>query len=509
MWGPDGTHLVMARRDRGPDVSDARLVGRARAGDQDAFAQLVRRYRASVRSMCRRILGDTAEADDVEQEASLQAYLGLERLADASNFGPWFHAIGANLARKAIRKRRPTPMGDLREDQHVLWLAADPGPEDAVGAREIHDLILACLLAVPQVNREALVRYYLGGYTYAEIAAILGVPTSTVRGRLFAGRRRLRRALMETPLAAEWRKELMRETELVPVRVGDFVGRTMDLAHRMVLLREEDGRREMPVMMTPDEGDAVEGALAETPPQPPVHDLVLRALQAMRGRVERSVVDNLDEDSCYAKVLLTGPDGSQTVDARASDGIVLALLTGARVYVARAVFDQEAIDPLDMTQRRRMAAAARAAIQQRLKDRGAVPELVPPEPHRSLDPAARSQAEDSLGRLVAELGARSALLIEQGGTVLASHGPGDPGLAARYAAARALGDTDLTELSMLDLFPEEEVDCVVHATSTDGQLRLEAALPVGFGEQTAEQARAQGERLQMTVDELAVLLPSR
>jgi hypothetical protein len=136
---------------------------------------------------------------------------------------------------------------------------------------------------VPQVNREALIRYYIGGYTYAEIAEIAGVSISTVRGRLFAGRRRLRRALMETPLVAQWREELMRESELVPVRVGDFVGRTMDQAHRMVLLHEQGGRRELPVTMTPDEGDAVEGALAETPPQPPVHALLVRVLQAMRA----------------------------------------------------------------------------------------------------------------------------------------------------------------------------------------------------------------------------------
>jgi hypothetical protein len=155
-----------------------------------------------------------------------------------------------------------------------------------------------------------------------------------------------------------------------------------------------------------------------------------------------------------------------------------------------------------------MAAAARAAIHKRLQDRGPLPELVPPEPSRALDPVARSQAEDSLGRLVAELGARSAFLLEQGGAVLASHGPGDPGIAARYAAARALGDTDLVELSMLDLFPEEEVDCVLHATSDDGQLRLEAALPIGFGGQTAEEARARGERLKTTVEELAILLAS-
>jgi bifunctional DNase/RNase len=282
-------------------------------------------------------------------------------------------------------------------------------------------------------------RYYIGGYTYAEIAEILGVSANTVKGRLLAGHRRLRRALMDTLLAAGWREELMRETELVPVRVGDFVGRTMDLAHRMVLLHEQDGRRELAVMMTPDEGDAVEGALAETPPQPPVHALLVRALQAMRGRIDRVVIDRLNEDSSYAKVLLAGPGDSQAVDARASDGIVLALLTGPASTLPAPVFEREAIDPLDMTQRRRMAAAARAAIQKRLKDRGPLPELVLPEPNRALDPAARSQAEDSLGRLVAELGARSAFLLGQAGTVLASHGPGGPGIAARCAAQGRLG----------------------------------------------------------------------
>jgi len=247
------------------------------------------------------------------------------------------------------------------------------------------------------------------------------------------------------------------------------------------------------------------GCWPRRPRSRPYTPLFSGALQALRGRIDRIVIDRLDEDSSYAKVQLTSPDDSQTVDARASDGIVLALLTGTRVYVARPVFERGAIDPLDMTQRRKMAAAARAALHKRLNDRGPLPELELPEPQRSLDPVARSQAEDSLARLVAELGARSAFLTGQEGAVLASHGPGDPGLAARYAAARALGDIDLTELSMLDLFPEEEVDCILHATSDDGQLRLEAALPLGFGGQTAEHARAQGERLKTTLDELAVL----
>jgi RNA polymerase sigma-70 factor, ECF subfamily len=497
----------MAGEDHDRIADDAHLVGRARAGDRGAFGELLSRYRESVRGVCPRILGEASEADDVAQEASLQAYLGLDHLVEASSFGPWFHAIAANLARKSIRGRRPTPMGAVHDDQRVLWRSPEPTPEEALAAREVHELILSCLAGVSQVNREALISHYLGGYTYAEMAAILGVSPSTIRGRLFAGRRQLRRVLMEGPRSA-WREERMKESELIPVRVGDFVGRTMDLAHRMVLLHEADGPRELPVTMTPDEGDAVEGALAETPPQPPVHALLVRALQAVGGRIDGVLIDRLSENTAYAQVLLTGPGGGRTVEARASDGIALALLSGADVSVARSIFDQEGIDPLDMEQRRELAAAARTTLRKRLEDRGPLPDLDPVTPRQSVDPAVRSYAEDVLRELASEIGARSALLMEEEGGVLAVHGPVDPDLVGRYAAARARKDTDLLELVMLDLFPEDEVDCIIHATSNDGRLRLEASLPIGFGAQTREAAAAQGERLKETIEGLAVLLPS-
>jgi Sigma-70 region 2 len=107
----DGTH----RRD------DAELVAAVLAGDREAFGPLLARWQASVLRLCRRLLGSGPQAEDVAQEAAVQAFVGLPRLADPSRSGAWLLAIAANLARMALRRR------------HLL--ALDGLPADAAGLR--------------------------------------------------------------------------------------------------------------------------------------------------------------------------------------------------------------------------------------------------------------------------------------------------------------------------------------------------------------------------------------
>jgi RNA polymerase sigma-70 factor (ECF subfamily) len=85
--------------------SDAELVTLTLAGERAAFEPLLVRHYASVERLCRRLLGSPVEAQDVAQEAALQAFLGLARLDAPVRFGAWLHAIAANLARMALRRR--------------------------------------------------------------------------------------------------------------------------------------------------------------------------------------------------------------------------------------------------------------------------------------------------------------------------------------------------------------------------------------------------------------------
>src|SRR5512132_3341290 len=85
---------------------DAELVTAILAGDREAFGPLLARWQASTLRLCRRLLGPGPQAEDVAQEAAVQAFLGLPRLADPARFGAWLHAIAANRARMALRRRR-------------------------------------------------------------------------------------------------------------------------------------------------------------------------------------------------------------------------------------------------------------------------------------------------------------------------------------------------------------------------------------------------------------------
>src|ERR1035437_6712477 len=85
--------------------SDSSLVASARNGDRGAFAVLFLRHEAILRALCRRSLADSSLADDIVQEAALQAMLNLDRLRDKSRFGPWLCGIGLNLCRRWLRER--------------------------------------------------------------------------------------------------------------------------------------------------------------------------------------------------------------------------------------------------------------------------------------------------------------------------------------------------------------------------------------------------------------------
>ena len=95
------------QRDRSHEQDDAILVASVLAGEREAFDILLQRYASSVQRLCTTLLGTTVEAQDIAQEAALQAFLGLSRLRDPARFAAWFHAIAANLGWAAHGCRPP------------------------------------------------------------------------------------------------------------------------------------------------------------------------------------------------------------------------------------------------------------------------------------------------------------------------------------------------------------------------------------------------------------------
>lgn len=326
---------------------DAQLVLAARGGDRAALGALVAHWHPGVLQLCRRLLGPGPEAEDVAQDAILAACLSLERLREPARFGPWMLAIAANLARMTLRRRRLLSLEALDEPPGLvtLWSAATPDPAEVAALRELHDAIVAALAELSPLSREAVIGFYLEGYSYAELAALLNVPVGTLKGRLVFGRRQLRRRLNTWLPDGHTHKQKevpVEQPALIPVLI-DSVRVSLKTRHRSVVLREQEGERLLPIFIGPAEADAIaQGLAGQQLPRPMTHDLSLRLLEPLGATVREVVVTRITDQTFFADVVVQHGAASYHVDARPSDALALAVRAGAPILVARAVLDEAA-----------------------------------------------------------------------------------------------------------------------------------------------------------------------
>jgi RNA polymerase sigma-70 factor (ECF subfamily) len=177
-------------------VGEAALVERARGGDQQAFTALVDGRLAPTFRTVIAILGNEADARDATQEIFLRTWRNLPGLREPDLFGAWFGRIVVNTCRSAMRGRRRRIVREISVD--VLsdaghQLASSASPHDARSA-EI-DVLNRALDRLSVADRTLLALHHFEHLSLGVIAERLGVPSKTVKSRLFTARRSLERAL--------------------------------------------------------------------------------------------------------------------------------------------------------------------------------------------------------------------------------------------------------------------------------------------------------------------------
>ncbi|MFO7170841.1 MAG: RNA polymerase sigma factor [Chloroflexota bacterium] len=164
---------------------DARLVADIRAGDEAAFEALVGRYQAPLYHYLRGFVGDADQARDLLQDTFLHAHQALDSLADAAQVRPWLYRIAHNLACSYLRRQRL-----------IRWLPLLP--HHRAPARERGTLeaahVEAALTQVPPEQRAPLLLHLVAGFSYAEVAGLLGITEGAVRMRISRGRAAFRAA---------------------------------------------------------------------------------------------------------------------------------------------------------------------------------------------------------------------------------------------------------------------------------------------------------------------------
>ena len=181
------------------DPEDHRLIAECLEGRTAAYGELVRRYQDRLYNTIYRLLDNAEDAQDVLQEAFLNAYVSLDKFKGDAQFFTWLYRIAFNAAISLRRKRRrqlSVRMGRRLEGHAEPLDVSDASrPEHGIEREEEEKRIQEGLNRLSPDHRIVLILKDIEGQKYSQMAEILGVPVGTIRSRLHRARMELRAIL--------------------------------------------------------------------------------------------------------------------------------------------------------------------------------------------------------------------------------------------------------------------------------------------------------------------------
>ena len=184
---PDKTTITKA-------ASETQLIARAQRGDEAAFEAVFTAHKRRVYSLCLRMTGDTAEAEDLAQEAFLQLFRKMSTFRGESAFTTWLHRLVVNVVLMRLRKKGiPQVSLDEPDTSHGEPIKRDYGDDDRRLLGSIDRIRLArAIESLPQGYRTVFVLHDVEGYEHNEIAQIMNCSVGNSKSQLHKARLKLR-----------------------------------------------------------------------------------------------------------------------------------------------------------------------------------------------------------------------------------------------------------------------------------------------------------------------------
>lgn len=183
--------------------SDHALIELTKNGDEDAFAEIVKRYRNPITNYLYRFLNDYEEAVDLAQETFVRVYFAIERYHTDYAFSTYIYRIATNLAISEIRKRKRrkllslTGLFQTEEDSETEFQPPDERslPDEDLMENEQSRVIAKAIATLPDKYRAPIVLRDVEGKSYEEVAAILNLGLGTTKSRISRARGLLKEKL--------------------------------------------------------------------------------------------------------------------------------------------------------------------------------------------------------------------------------------------------------------------------------------------------------------------------
>ncbi len=176
------------------EIPDEELMRQVALGSRDCLSSLMRRNATSLLTFIRRMTGEVQASEEVFQDVFLAVWVQRGSYQHPRSFRAWLFGIAAKKCRTAARRAKAPPVS-LEALNETGPLSGDRSPVDALVAEETASLVQTAVLLLPTQQRAVVVLRVWNGFSYAEIAELVGASESTVRSHMFHGLASLRRHL--------------------------------------------------------------------------------------------------------------------------------------------------------------------------------------------------------------------------------------------------------------------------------------------------------------------------
>lgn len=331
------------------EVTDAILVTRALADDTQAFTQLIERYQMMALFIAQRYAGNHEIAQELMQEALLQAYLSLHRLRDPARFKSWFYGIVLNLCRSWVREQVNIP--DMQDLQLSHGELCEADPQQIIEESELCEVLREAVAVLSPNNRAVALLFYYEDRSIQSIASVLCISPTAVRNRLLKGREQLRAHLRTQypDIPVKTPRHYRRRTTMVPMTLARVQQQEKLLRTTVVLV--DKPRQQALVLWFMTERDFSSRMRMFTSAQqkaaaaePLTTDFIMNILQTLHGTLDGVEIATLQADILYARVKLRDSDGTQQrIKARLENALPLVIESHCSIDVAEEVLERQGI----------------------------------------------------------------------------------------------------------------------------------------------------------------------
>jgi RNA polymerase sigma-70 factor (ECF subfamily) len=181
--------------------TDEQLIARFQAGDENAYVELVNRYKDRLMTFVFRYVGETEQAEDIVQDTLIKVYTHRHFYKEIAKFSTWIYTIAGNLSKTELRKRKRRKTLSISqmgiEDRDYELPAVEPETDDILHGEFTEQQIQRSIQSLPPHFRTVIILRDIQELSYEEISKIVDVPLGTVKSRINRARLQLQDQLKE------------------------------------------------------------------------------------------------------------------------------------------------------------------------------------------------------------------------------------------------------------------------------------------------------------------------